>query len=633
MNLVAEVAKTYLNDLPERVVQRMLVEEGLANLVSEGAGEVAGIGSFKYSDLLAALANAPLNAAVPLSESLSSSATQLTRSSNGQHVLHGSAGASIPLPELGVLDPDSAIRQMALDALDGRARPWWPRASHWRELFRSRVPREAEFSCMLDELKSVGEFVLASISESSRKNRIGVPDLVPGDLEYFTSLVGPYPETSDASKYTKSTLVPHLERVLRRDTVWGLRCIQAISISTEVDPSHLTKGIASSALLSGLQQIGRGYTASSVLATFKIAQSRSREQPEFLPLADQCLDLMLDSCLRDETTYAIDDLYLALAKLTLRVISQLEPLASAPPYWRRLAAFVHAGFLLDTIDFRHSDIQSLVEWCDSQRSTAMVSADLFDQTVEPLWRGEAQSLSQLWASAVVRAVDWNSIDGSTGIEITNQQKERLDGISATLKFYAVSPDPLSGGKRRQLSTDVPEIGVELLDGEDGQGEALGSLTALQRWQALAYASHVYRFSHDLLVRVRREASSMSLVPAEGREVVYSLLESVAAIGATQPNSELAETVANAVLVAVSEFSDPGDILKGAATLVLASGFEPNEQARLSWVGDRLTGIAFRAQRGVPCARLATFIVSMQRFIRLPSREWGRAAAAARSALV
>jgi hypothetical protein len=631
VNLSAEVAAAFLEGMPGRVVQRLLRNGELSSLLSEGRGEIAGVGAFNYADISVALADTPMDASAAITTPEGGGSIYLTRRPDGNHVIRGQAGVDIPMPELGLLDPDPQVRRSAVDTLASRARPWWPQSSVWRDRVAERPLSAVEFGEMLDDLGTVAEHVLALISEASRKDRIGVSDIVPNGLEYFVSLVGPHPGSMDPTEYVKEVLTPHLTALMNTDLQWGLRCLQAVNVAEELDPVSICRGVSSGPLLSALQQIGGGYTASSALTSFMLVNCRRDDQPWQSSVLDELLNFMLDSCASERSQPELSDLHLSLFKLTLGVISQAESLASLPPYWRRLAAFVHATFLLEVVDFSHSNISSLVQWCDAQRTPSMISTQLMDRAEEPLWNVEAQSVAQLFASALVRALRSDVGTARGEIVVSADQQLKLDRLSTTLTLLSASPSLMSGRRLKKGMNGVREVGVEVLGGEDGAEQSLLDLSLAHRWQALAHAACIYRFTDALMLRMREEARSMSLLSASGRTETYLAMENVAAVAACQPDVELAEIVADAIVASAADLDDSDDVLNSAALLLIASGFEADNEARIKWAAQHLTALAFRAKVGVTSRKLAAFLASTERLIRLTHRHWGRAVAAARAA--
>lgn len=632
MSLNAKIARLQLSIFPEVIAKRILLREDVITLAEMGSAEVAAIGEFHFADIRAALSNGVFGVPRDVPRRRGGGAITLIRFETGLHSARLSDGPEVVLPEFALLDPATCVRLSAYSEIVSRAKPCWPNCSVWREVLVERPLSDSEFGCVINELQHIAERELARISTAVARGSFGVSDLIPDDRSYYESLVGRIATTEPVDEYVARKLIPHLESVFNTDSAWGLRCIQGACISAKLDVSEVTRSATNDDLISSLQASGPGVTPFAKLVTIQIAQSRMASDAQFSGLANEALSSLLGQAALDGESADHDELFPAFIRLTLNTISQSEQFCLAPPYWRRLAAFAHASILLGALDFDGWDKAKLVAWCDAQQSMVTAAVGILDLIREPSWRGDLQSATDLELAALIRAVKWSS-EGENGLlGLSPSQSQQVQALFPRFRLAFGLPGPLCGEQRRHGSATVQTIGEELLQGFTGEEAEGVPLNTNQVWNALTYSARIFAFSSDLLGKVRGMASEICLGDTEISDEQYAVLSSAAELAALQPDEELAGILATCVLNAAEHMTRPSDAANCAAILVMASGAIASWPGSLAWAADRLVALAYRIPRGACSEELAAWIDTMQRFIPLKERKWGKAWIIARSAI-
>jgi hypothetical protein len=633
LNLNAKIARLQLSSLPESLYERMLCRDDVAALVEVGSIDIRDAGRLYFSDLRAALSEGSFGIEVDIASRRNGSAVKLTRSGAGNHSVRTASGQDLFLPELALLDSEIAVRQQAFATLVKKSKPCWPNCNFWRPLVAARPLSDTEFVQVIEELQNLAGNVLARIAQATAKDSFGVADLIPCERSYYESLVGPIPKGTTAGEYVTLELVPHLKCVFDADPIWGFRCLQASYISDCVDLAQVTTSVSSDALLSAIEASGIGASPFSILATYQIARQRLISDERFLTISNDALEMLIERASREEDVIVNDGLFVAFMTLTLNVISQHDPLSVTPPYWRRLAAFAHASSLLGVIDFRNWDTAHLIAWCNAQNTPGTVVTGLLDMVREPVWRADIQTTTSSYVAALMRALTWNptTADQPSGLSADNET--RVLALVPKFRLAFSIPDALSGGCRRQGAQTAQPIGEELLQGfmaNEPAGTAL--LNSHQVWNALVYSARIFAFSPELLKKVRGLARSFQLAGGAIADEEYSILVCASELAAIQPDADLSEILATCVLNAAEHIATPEDAAKCFSILIVASAAAADWFGSLTWSAEKLVALAYLLPRGTCSEELAIWIESMQRFIPLNERRWGKAWAVARSAI-
>jgi hypothetical protein len=286
LNLHAIIVRLQLRSFPDAIAKRLLQREDVIALAEIGSAEIGEIGTIHFSDIKATLLSGQFEVPTALPSRSGEENKSIVRAKTGLHSLRRADGPEVVLPELGLLDPAENVRLNAYLEIEKQAKPCWPNQNNWHEILVGRPLLDSEFGILIDELQHLGGREISRIAATVSRGSFGVADLIPGDPSYYQSLVGKIASTESNDEYVVQELTPHLTKVCSADVLWGLRCIRAVSVCTNLDTVAITGSIANDDLFAALKTLRTGNTPFSQLSTFRIAQARTASDTRFGEFAD-----------------------------------------------------------------------------------------------------------------------------------------------------------------------------------------------------------------------------------------------------------------------------------------------------------------------------------------------------------
>jgi len=631
LNLHAKIARLQLRSFPGAIAKRVLQREDVIELAEMGSVKVGAIGTIHFSDIKATLLSSQFGVPTALPSSNDEENTSIVRAKSGLHSLRRADGPEVVLPELGLLDPAENVRRNAYFEIAKQAKPCWPKQNDWHEILVSRPLLDSEFGILIDELQHLADREISRIATMVSRGSFRVADLIPSDPSYYKSLVGKIASTESSDEYVDQELTPHLTKICSADMLWGLRCIRAVSVWTDLDSVAITSSITNEDLLASLQTLGIGKTPFSLLSTFRIARVRTASDTRFGEIANDALNKLIELASPNASGQERSEIFPALVRLTLNAISMNEAYALAPAYWRRLAAFAHATSLLESLDFQGWNQHELASWCDAQQSMDTSVTGILDLVRDPYWRADIQTDKVLSVSALIAALRWSPIRNDYLNNLSQRQVELVQRLYPDFRLVFGLPGPFAGRRSRNNDGLEGNIGLELLDGFTRGGSTTVALNSHQTWNALVYSSRIFSFSSELLVKVRDITRNIQLQGSTISDEDAVMLSCVAEVATSQRDEELAGILAMCILKGVESRTRPIDAAVSGMVIVMASGACQNRNDSLLWAADRLVTLAYRIPRGACARELANWIERVQRFIPLQERRWGKAWIIAHSA--
>lgn len=625
MNLQAEIARIQLRSLPESIAERVLKHCDVARLIEAGSANVDDVGQFKFADVRNVLATAPLDVFVNVNGP-SGSDISVARSVDALFRVRGPSDKEVLLPELSLLDPSKKIRLTGIKHLSNRALPIWPRSLHWQDKVSERPLSDSDFGQVLDEVWGVVEPVISGVVRKLQGPEFEVLDIVPTRATYYESLLGSTPSFSGAPQYVSSTLMPHLAAIFGKNPSWGLICMQAVCIADAIDPVLAAAHVSNDDLLSAIESVGSGRTPFAVLATYKLASARASADGRFSEISKRALHRLIERTCGGDDTFDHDELLIALVKLTLNVVGQAEELALTPPFWRRLAAFAHAITILEAIHIPDKTAKDFAIFFNNRLTRESVAVEILDHLAEPRWHANTLRGRDLWASALLSAMQGASEDAESSV-LSSAQLERAKPY---LDLVAGMPDPLSGARQDWVKSAVNVLSEDIFDSVESAEVDGEAIEPVRIWLALAHNARIHPFSDGLLLRIRDMVKTTSQTEAGFREI-YEILELCCNVASAQADMELADAVVARVIETCRECADSTDAKLATLLVILAAGAAEDRQSGLLWAAEKLEALAYQLPRGPSCTALAESIAMFQRLIPIGKRRWDKALVIASSA--
>jgi len=311
--------------------------------------------------------------------------------------------------------------------------------------------------------------------------------------------------------------------------------------------------------------------------------------------------------------YALMPLF---AALVLKRINTLEDGAVRPPCWKRMCAWMQAGFLVRVTQQFPLALESIREWAQKHQTPAGMYAETLDLRREPMYRAAEMSCSALREEIIGRLVllrERHKADGRMmpGADHIDAAVSRLAEHSLPLSWML--PGPLEGHYR------PADTGTRRLP-EDEVARATEALTtdpATPVLSLLAHLSQRFDLGDALLTRIRGAVAQIAVVSAEtsGEERIGRLMDT-ALIACAQRDVELASAIASTVVATAHSARSESDTRRIFHALLLASAAWQNEAEWAEWLEKQFTETALRLPAGEPLDAFFAYLQELKKVLKL-----------------
>lgn len=614
--------------MPGTVVRALLDNQEFAAFAELSVVGYGDIGSFRHQDIVSALEKASLADGQADLTSRNGRRFVLTRLPNGKGaMLVGDGGEERLISEFGLLDPERGNRLAALAVAEGKCWPGLSSAAMWRTVLMERPLGEMELARLISNVRETPSQFLAVLEGKWKSGaQMGAEEFFPTSLAYYSALAGPLPDAKAMDEWIADTLMPDLRRGIEQSVTDGLRRALALNVDSRLSPEKLIGDVSDQELLHVLGEMVQTVSPFALLGILEVALARAGRDGKFVVLASDALDRLFGE---KSKTNGIETSWMLLPGLVKAGLGRFvagRELWDPPPYWRRLAAYVHANVLVELLDAQGPDVDRFVDWLGGISVEGEVAAHVLDLREEPLWRAWDTSPRQIRASVLARLISVRGPIDEMGLGAM------LDSAVDTMKaeygqLDAESPGPMVGMGTRMV--DIP--GRRGTDEESVSEFFLKAATDLEldpsgeAWKGLSVACRLLRFDGGLLDRLFGVVGCVA--PVEGGEGSKKFLETLllaADIAATQPDEGIAQKVAEALVGAARRFSGEVDVVTGLRVLVIASGAIRERDRGMEWLSERISEYAFTLPKGLPCRRLLFELDTLQTLVPIRDRCFGKA---------
>lgn len=332
--------------LPKTIVLKLQKDEELFSFVQPRFISYKGIGSFHYEDVLTAL-----EAIQELGDRVSIVATDgknffLIHSPEGIRIASVDNDDGQLCRDLAFLYPDQDIRLETLNNVINQCWPSLPSASYWQKILADKPLNESElFRLMSDIDETPGRFKTTLKNCWRSGGEIDIAAFFPSSFSYYDALIGSPSEGMNAEDWIDSILLSRLAQHIDQSLVGGLECALALNVDFKLSPVKLVSDISASELVAVLGALMETRSPLVLLGIIEISLFHLNSDGKFLELASEALERLLANISEESGIMHEWVIMPSLIKTSLRRMSVDEKLWHYPPYWRRLAAFVHANVL------------------------------------------------------------------------------------------------------------------------------------------------------------------------------------------------------------------------------------------------------------------------------------------------
>jgi hypothetical protein len=594
-----------------------------------GAATYPGLGAFNHNDIVSKLRQAHESDAPTNIESLDGKAFKIDRSEIGVTVTPvDQIDKGRIVIEFGLVDPDIRIRKKAIDAFAAECAPFESAISKWSDIAELRPLEEIELRNLVDVLMHLPKLRLGRILSKWQTGEIKATDLVPIDLEYYEALVGPAPRDADFSSYIQNSLNAYRKRILKSPSNLSLKQTLPLGAFSSINLTEIFADVPDDKILDSILNLGEVATPHMLVGALEIAFSRDSQDPKFLEFARSTISKLMNAEFSVGCSENIYKFFPVVAAFTLRKINSAPLLWGKPPYWRRLAAMLHANQLCEILLTTNYDEPEFLEWLDGQSANIDFLVEQLDAWSEPAWSVIDLNQRTFRASVVGRVLALakaypniaHQIDASGFIEtVTSEMK----GAQATIEMSF--PSPIEG---RVRPSAVPSPNMT------NSGEMAATFSALKTkldaepsggaWRALCLTSRLFAFDDSLVETTVKAIAGLSLKAAQSSDDFFENLACAAFIAAMQSRSNLAEAIGRQVCLLAKEFNSRGAAENGLRAIVITAGAFSSRSDSLDWLKKTLESYALNLPAGIPAKQLFASLADLKSL--LPAKEWRMATA-------
>jgi hypothetical protein len=300
--------------------------------------------------------------------------------------------------------------------------------------------------------------------------------------------------------------------LVRRDLVRGLDiCLQG-ALRDDLMPGAWTEHLNDNELWDVLVACDPWRDPFVLLGALDIALGRQHDE-RYQTFAEEAVKKLVQEEFSRPDGIDTYDLMPLLAELVLNRINGLECGALRPPCWKRMCAWMQAGFLLRLTQALRLELESFREWAWGNQTGAGVYAARLDLRHEPMYRAAEMSRSALREEVIGRLVFVRERHKAAGREVPGS--DSIDEAVARLAehgspFGWALPGPLDGHYR------PAETGANRLPADDIKRveEELANNPVAPVLSTLAYFSQHFDLGEELLTRMREAIARIAFVSEE-----------------------------------------------------------------------------------------------------------------------
>ena len=522
---------------------------------------------------------------------------------------------SVEFPELALFSPNPEVRLHVLRQVIDLVGPAGESFRQLLPVAESRALNEQELTEILEErARGVAARQAGLIHKIRHRLPFGVPDIIPSSISYFERFCGPDPCEQGPEEYLQDVLIPYRKKLLERDFEAGLDICCLGALRDDLLPADWVAERDGDALWKALISCHPNGNPFSLLAALDIALFR-QDDPRFREFAFEALDCLTDERFGQENGIDIYKLLPSLYYLTINQMSLLKNAANYPGYWKRMSAWMQAGFTVRAMAKASTpvDMDAVQTWAKGHISAPGVYVELLDGRKEPM----------LSASRMAQDLR-NVVIGRLYILRTRHESMKTQGPAMQRVNEVLAQMQKKG---RHPAWDFPGVledhkrpSLPLPEGFRAALEQAANDNDWPRyWQTLAIVSKLFALNAKILEQARKQLR----IAIKGTSSKHDLADSLeranlaSLVAAAHRDTKLAEAVADATGLACKKACD-SDIQDIVGTLLQAAVAHEEHSAWFKWLERKLALVAER----MPSETLKVLLEHLEAMeMVLPTRSW------------
>ena len=612
------LAKYCLDRQPESVRRRLMRNEPFGarlGLETRTIVTVADLGLFDREDLLAAARAALSSSGESVVEDLDGISAVVAREKNGLVLKRTGQGEPIiaaRLDKLLIVSSSREERSAALASLLNRAGPTAPDFSSLQHIAEERDLDNEEVGRVLDEVAhGVAALHARAAKVLEAADAAATDDLIPPTITYYDRFCGPDPSGADAEDYLTMTLPAYRRGLLGRDLVRGLDICLLGALRDDLSPGTWAEDVSDDALWKALTESDPRSNPHSLLGALDIALGRPHDS-RYRSFAEDAVEKLTGTTFPRPDGIDAHELLPLFARIVFGRVTMLEGGASRPPYWRRMCAWMQAGWLARMTLPLVLEITQLRGWVAANETAAMTYARMLDLRWEPMSQAGEMSPLSLRCELVGRLHLLRSRHEAAGRSVPGAGKidaamEQLGEQGAPLGWAL--PGLMEG--HRQPSQPLPADSAQQMIAAFSAGPDTSA------WMRLAYFSQLFTFGPDLVQCLGPAARGIVLGGQEiQREQGFVQLERACCIAAARRDTKLARAIGTALFEHTPKSSTGQEAAAALAISILAAAAFEHEAEWAVWLEERLAATAIRLPAGEPIETFGAQLAALKQVLPL-----------------
>ena len=495
---------------------------------------------------------------------------------------------AVAMPELGGLLKHTSARLESVQRVIRKLGPTFPDGHRILAAVQDSTLVMEDFELLIRERIRGVRTRWARIHER-RESPPEADTLAPSTPDYYAALLGPVATGSTFSKYVSETLLPYRARLIELDLNEGLRIACLGFFDESLAPSQLVRDVGDEELWNALQSLGDLRDPFSLLGVAEVALGRVKDS-RFAEFAAKCIEQLCSEEMTRSPAFVAAGL---LAKLSLSQIQTLDEASMMQPYWKRMAAWMQAGVVMQSYGEFRFHLPALETWVEQNLQPTHVAAEVMDLHIEPLIAASWTTGEAFWDNAFRLLVGITTAQEQSGQTVLNADKvrelveKRLS--SAFASFYSTGP---CQSLKNRGSAKVTDADVAFAR------EKLAAAPLSNVWLGLKMAAQVASVPREAYEVGLNGLGSVTLQVSDvdWDEKLAGATEA-ALFGLTEGNSELAVALRDFLVRVAHTATSQERVLSILRTLFVAAGVfrEPDERA--TWIADATKMISLAIPAG------------------------------------
>ncbi|WP_321802758.1 hypothetical protein [Burkholderia sp. BCC1993] len=407
--------------LPSRIRDYLQNEPSMSDLVSETVEHAVQFGTHSFT--VSALYQAARRTAEDGLNEFDGCRMRLESETILAELLEDGTWMGLPFPELAGLMKDEAARLAAVRQAVSELGPTFTDGERIIASVSNDILAERDFDLLLEErINGVKARWLRIRGERERPPELST--LVPDSTRYYAALLGPVERSLGFPEYAAETLLPYRTRLIERDLIEGLRIACLGFFDIILAPSRLVQHVENDELwfaVQSLKELGDPYT---LLGLAEIGIVRASD-PRFVQLARDCIERLCKEDMAGAHLFAAAALF---NRLALSEIQTLDDAALVQPHWKRMAARMQAGVILQGYGNQNFIMPALESWVAEHLQPTRVAAEVMDLHVDPYYAASLNTAEAIWDNVfkLLVTVGGNAADGVLSDKLENRIKELVN---------------------------------------------------------------------------------------------------------------------------------------------------------------------------------------------------------------